>query len=123
MDSYQNKSSHAVIAVVRASRKIIHKHNTKKSAGYKSKFNRDLLPAASDYYSNELDRFFKRSMQATALCPFHNDRHPSFSINLKSGAFICFACGMSGGDIIDFHMKRNNLSFVSACKELGVWHE
>jgi len=31
------------------------------------------------------------------------------------------ACGVRGGDIVAFHMKRYNLDFVSAVKELGAW--
>lgn len=124
MDIIKKKNSHAVVAVVSASKRISRKHNNKKSGGYKGKFNRDLLPITSDYYSRELKRFYKRNNnQATALCPFHNERHPSFSVNLKSGAFLCFSCGMSGGDIIDFYMKRHNVNFINACEALGVWHE
>jgi hypothetical protein len=123
MEVIKNQASQAVLAVVRASKKINRNHYTKSPCRYKRKFNRGLLPIASDYYSSELKRFYQRKNQATALCPFHDERHPSFSVNLKTGAFICFACGMSGGGIIDFHMKLHNLSFVSACKELGVWHE
>jgi len=108
---------------VRASSRISKKYNTKKSDKHKRKFDRDSLPAAHDYYANELKRFYPKKRQATSLCPFHNERHPSFSVNLKSGAFFCFSCGASGGDIIAFHMKRHNLNFINACKDLGVWHE
>jgi len=120
---FKNQTSQTVTAAVRASKKIIRKNDTKKSARYKRKFNRNLLPISSDYYLGKLKQFYKRKNQATALCPFHNERNPSFSVNLKTGAFICFACGISGSSIIDFHIKRYNLNFVSACKELGVWHE
>ena len=56
-------------------------------------------------------------------CPFHNDKHVgSFHINTKTGAFKCFSCGASGGDIIDFHMRYYNLTFNQAlfdlCKEV-----
>lgn len=119
----KEKSSHAVIAVVRASKRISRSNNTKKSEKYKRKFNRDLLPSASDYYSKELKRFYRRKNQATALCPFHNERNPSFSVNLTSGSFLYFSCGISGGDIISFCMKIHNVNFINACKALGVWHE
>lgn len=53
------------------------------------------------------------------LCPFHNDTQPgSFVVNQKTGAFKCFSCGESGGDIIDFHMKVNRLGFKEAFKDL-----
>jgi len=54
------------------------------------------------------------------LCPFHDDRKPgSFRINLISGAYKCFACGTSGGDIIDFVRALHGLSFVEALKKLA----
>tara|TARA_R110002072_G_scaffold302338_1_gene484781 strand:+ start:3596 stop:3898 length:303 start_codon:yes stop_codon:yes gene_type:complete len=53
------------------------------------------------------------------LCPFHGDRRPgSFFINRASGAFRCFSCGASGGDIIAFHRKANRLGFKEALAQL-----
>ncbi len=51
-----------------------------------------------------------------ALCPFHQDRNPSFSI--KGTRFSCFACGESG-DIIDFTEKYYGLSTGEAIKYLS----
>lgn len=54
------------------------------------------------------------------LCPFHDDKRAgSFYINKKSGAFKCFSCGASGGDIIDFMMQKSGLPFPEAIKSLG----
>jgi len=54
------------------------------------------------------------------LCPFHDDKRAgSFSINKRTGAFKCFSCGASGGDIIAFHMQRNSLSFQKALYDLN----
>lgn len=60
------------------------------------------------------------------LCPFHADKHAgSFKINLDNGAFRCFACGASGGDIIDFYRLRYCTSFGMALEDLrrraGLW--
>ena len=53
------------------------------------------------------------------LCPFHQDRRAgSFVVNRTTGAFKCFSCGSSGGDIIAFHMKANGMSFKEAFKQL-----
>jgi hypothetical protein len=38
-----------------------------------------------------------RGHKATGLCPFHPDRHPSFSANVENGVWYCHACGKGGG--------------------------
>ena len=53
------------------------------------------------------------------LCPFHDDRHPSFSVNPDKAIFHCFGCG-EGGDAIDFIRKLDGLSFVETLRSLGV---
>ncbi|MFC1659602.1 CHC2 zinc finger domain-containing protein [Pseudomonadota bacterium] len=53
-------------------------------------------------------------------CPFHDDKHPSMSINLRTGAFKCFACEAKGSNIIDYYMLKNSLSFYEALKELST---
>jgi hypothetical protein len=54
---------------------------------------------ASDYYSlfsPHVKKLVRRGEWATGLCPFHDDKHPSFSLNVKSGRWVCFACGVDG---------------------------
>ena len=53
------------------------------------------------------------------LCPFHSEKTPSFSVNEDKGLFYCFGCGASG-DVFDFIMKADGLSFAEAAKALGV---
>jgi len=54
------------------------------------------------------------------LCPFHEDAHKgNFRVNLDTGAFVCFACGEKGGDIIAFHQRTRNLSFPDTIADLG----
>lgn len=118
---FKNTCSHTTSLVVRASSKSSSGHYTKKSLR-KRDSNRELLPCPLDYYSEKLERFHPRGKQATALCPFHNDRNPSFSVNLKTGAFLCFACGARGTSIAGFHAKKHNLTFAAACKALEVKH-
>lgn len=53
------------------------------------------------------------------LCPFHNDTKPgSFHFHAKTGNFHCFACGEKG-DVISFYMKKYNVDFKTALKELN----
>ncbi len=53
-----------------------------------------------------------------ALCPFHNEKTPSFNINLARQSFHCFGCG-EGGGAIGFVMKYENLPFPEAVKKLA----
>lgn len=52
------------------------------------------------------------------VCPFHNDRKPSFHVVPDKGIFHCFPCGASG-DVFAFLMRAKGLSFVEAVKELA----
>jgi len=54
-----------------------------------------------------------------ACCPFHNEKTPSFNINVAKGFYHCFGCGESG-DAIKFVMKQEGLSFVEAVKKLAA---
>ncbi len=52
------------------------------------------------------------------LCPFHNEKTPSFSVHPGQQFFHCFGCGASG-DVFEFQMKYHNLDFPTAMKELA----
>jgi DNA primase len=52
------------------------------------------------------------------LCPFHNEKTPSFSVNLERGFFHCFGCG-TGGTVFDFLMKVGGLTFPEALQSLA----
>ena len=53
-----------------------------------------------------------------ALCPFHDDHHPSLSFSVSRNTFRCFVCGESGGTI-DLVMKYLGKSFLEACSWLA----
>ncbi|HEV2873185.1 MAG TPA: DNA primase, partial [Actinomycetota bacterium] len=52
------------------------------------------------------------------LCPFHQEKTPSFTVDSSRGLFHCFGCGI-GGDAIDFLMKQETLSFTEAVERLA----
>lgn len=52
------------------------------------------------------------------LCPFHDEKTPSFQVTPSRGFFYCFGCG-EGGDVISFLQKIDNLSFVEAVQTLA----
>jgi phage/plasmid primase-like uncharacterized protein len=54
----------------------------------------------------------------TGLCPFHNEKTPSFTVSPQKQTFKCFGCGESG-DVFAFLMKQKNLSFPVAMQELA----
>jgi DNA primase len=52
------------------------------------------------------------------LCPFHEEKTPSFNVRASHGTFHCFGCG-EGGDAIAFLMKMDHISFVEAVERLA----
>ena len=52
------------------------------------------------------------------LCPFHNEKTPSFNVNLTHQRYKCFGCG-AGGDVFNFVMQIEGLSFYEALKALA----
>jgi hypothetical protein len=62
--------------------------------------------------------------QWMGLCPLHSDtKAGSVSINLHTGAYKCFACGATAGDVLAFHGRLNNLTFKQTLQALGGGHE
>ena len=52
------------------------------------------------------------------LCPFHQEKTPSFTVDSSRGLWHCFGCSQ-GGDAIDFLMKQETLSFTEAVERLA----
>ncbi len=52
------------------------------------------------------------------LCPFHEEKTPSFTVFPESRRFKCFGCG-EGGDVFAFLMKRGNMRFIEAVEDLA----
>ncbi len=53
------------------------------------------------------------------LCPFHNEKTPSFTVFPATKSFYCFGCG-AGGDAVSFIMKEENLDYVGALEFLAA---
>ena len=53
------------------------------------------------------------------LCPFHDEKTPSFQVTPSRGYWYCFGACAEGGDVIDFMRKIDNLSFVEAVERLA----
>ena len=54
----------------------------------------------------------------TGLCPFHQEKTPSFSVNSERGFFHCFGCG-AGGTVFNFIMKMEGLTFPEAVRQVA----
>ena len=63
-------------------------------------------------------RLRKSGSRYVGLCPFHQEKTPSFGVSPERGTFKCFGCG-EGGDAITFVEKHENLDFVGAIEWLG----
>ncbi len=60
----------------------------------------------------------KRGVNQLGLCPFHNEKTPSFTVSPAKGIFKCFGCG-KGGNAVNFIMEHENLSYPEALKWLA----
>ena len=59
-----------------------------------------------------------RGLEHTGLCPFHNEKSPSFTVSDEKGFYHCFGCG-AHGDIFTFVMKTQNLEYYEALTQLA----
>ena len=73
----------------------------------------EILPLVEDYV-----RLRKAGGTYKGLCPFHQERTPSFTVTPTRGTFKCFGCG-EGGDAISFVEKMEQVDFVGAIESLG----
>lgn len=60
----------------------------------------------------------KRGVNFTGLCPFHNEKTPSFSVSPAKGLCKCFSCG-KGGNAVHFIMEHEQMSYYEALKYLA----
>lgn len=60
----------------------------------------------------------RKGSNYVGVCPFHNDKNPSMSVNRPRQMYHCFSCG-AGGDVFKFVMEYENLTFPEAMKVLA----
>lgn len=73
----------------------------------------DIVDVISGYI-----RLQRKGSNYVGVCPFHNDRNPSMSVNPPRQIYRCFSCG-AGGDVFKFVMEYENLTFPEAVKVLA----
>ncbi len=73
----------------------------------------DIVDVISGYV-----RLQKKGSSYFGLCPFHNEKSPSFSVSRDKQLYYCFGCG-AGGNVFTFLMEYENYSFTEALKSLA----
>lgn len=73
----------------------------------------DIVDVISGYV-----RLQKKGSSYFGLCPFHNEKSPSFSVSRQKQMYYCFGCG-AGGNVYTFLMEYENYSFQEAVKALA----
>lgn len=73
----------------------------------------DIVDVIGDYVKLQ-----KKGSSYFGLCPFHNEKSPSFSVSPHKQMYYCFGCG-EGGNVISFLMKYENYTFVEAMEVLA----
>ncbi|MFQ9934136.1 MAG: DNA primase [Lachnospiraceae bacterium] len=73
----------------------------------------DIVDVISSYV-----KLSRKGSSYFGLCPFHNEKSPSFSVSPGKQMYYCFGCG-EGGNVISFIMKYENYSFLEAVKYLA----
>ena len=68
-------------------------------------------------YSQAIEKAKITGDSISGLCPFHDDKNASFSADLKTGKFNCFACGASG-NFTTFYSRLHNLDTKEAYKQI-----
>lgn len=90
-----------------------------------SHFDRTLLPPARTFYEQELGQLSRpsRAGWAKVRCVFHSGKSPSLNVNIDSGAFHCFGCEVSGGDVLDFTRLLHGVTFLEAARMLDCFRD
>ncbi|MGZ5573929.1 MAG: CHC2 zinc finger domain-containing protein [Methylobacter sp.] len=108
------------------------RQNLKKVTGYSNTRTTNFQKLTADFIKQRLSPldFYRHELHSAVLkktgwndgglCVFHDDNKPgSFRVNVTTGAFKCFSCGMAGGDIVAFVMSLYGLEFVETLAKLA----
>lgn len=71
-----------------------------------------------DVLSSEL-QLRRKGQFYECCCPFHSEKTPSFKLNPKTNTWHCFGSCQTGGNAVDFFIKRDNLSFTEAVERIA----
>ena len=88
-----------------------------------SSFNRSLLPSPESFWAEHGVNLNGRHGWILVKCAFHEDSHPSMSINAESGAFKCHACNAKGGDVLAAYRLLTGCDFMTSAKALNAWEK
>jgi len=83
-------------------------------------FVRDALPSWEAYATVRGIRLRGSGVERRAVCPIHGGERDSLAVNAVTGAWMCHACGASGGGVLAFHMEATGATFGQAARELGA---
>lgn len=84
---------------------------------------RNSLPSTKAYLDSQSIKSKSVGKGVMITCPVHKngqEKTPSMSVNLQTGCFYCFACGVKGSDIIDLHRLLKGCDFLTAINQMGV---
>lgn len=73
----------------------------------------DIVEVVSDFVSLK-----RRGVNLIGLCPFHNEKTPSFTVSPSKGIYKCFGCG-KGGNAVNFIMEHERMSYVESIRYLA----
>ncbi|MBR1543757.1 MAG: DNA primase, partial [Muribaculaceae bacterium] len=73
----------------------------------------DVVDVVSDFVTLR-----RRGSNYTGLCPFHNEKTPSFSVSRAKGIYKCFGCGKAGS-AVNFVMEHEHMTYAEALKYLA----
>src|SRR6218665_329060 len=83
-------------------------------------FDRDKLPPPAEYFESIGHKLTGAGAWRSTRCEFHGGSD-STRVNVKTGGWICMACGAKGGDVLAHHMQLTGDDFATAAKALGAW--
>ena len=74
----------------------------------------DIYDVISDFVNLK-----KRGVNYVGCCPFHDEKTASFTVSPSKGIYKCFGCG-KGGNVINFIMEHEQMTYVEALRYLGM---
>jgi hypothetical protein len=82
-------------------------------------------PDPNTYFSDHLPGFGKKKKSNTGWvvtsCSTCDNNKQNLILNVVTGAYRCFGCGINGPTVVHFHQHLNNQTLEQAAKELGCW--